>query len=60
MSAEAVKVIVRCRPMNEREEKLSCKVKARVHISNFLFRVHHGNGLQTMRARVVTCIRFAI
>ena len=27
MSAEAVKVIVRCRPMNDREKKLDCKVK---------------------------------
>ena len=26
MSGEAVKVIVRCRPMNEREKKLNCKV----------------------------------
>ena len=26
MSGEAVKVIVRCRPMNEREKKLECKV----------------------------------
>ena len=26
MSGEAVKVIVRCRPMNERENKLNCKV----------------------------------
>ena len=27
MSAEAVKVIVRCRPMNDREKKLDCKVR---------------------------------
>ena len=26
MSAEAVKVIVRCRPMNERENRLNCEV----------------------------------
>ena len=26
MGSEAVKVIVRCRPMNEREEKLNCGV----------------------------------
>ena len=26
MSAEAVKVVVRCRPMNEREERLNCQV----------------------------------
>ena len=27
MSAEAVKVIVRCRPMNDREKRLDCKVR---------------------------------
>ena len=26
--AEAVKVIVRCRPINEREERLKCEVMA--------------------------------
>ena len=26
MSSESVKVIVRCRPMNDREEKLNCQV----------------------------------
>ena len=28
MSSESVKVIVRCRPMNDREEKLNCQVCA--------------------------------